>query len=289
MSKASDIDNEALFQVLRARPLIAWPTVIVLLSSLLTITAVWLAVTADIIPLWTGTLINFIAYYYLFAPIHDGTHRSISSNDKLNDFFMALAFLPVSAVMGGTGWARMFHMQHHRHAGKATLDPDVEISSKGSNALSRWFIWGFHYSAYYKKFKAQLPSVKTPVLNKTRILISALFFAYVIWHFPLEFIFLWVVPLYTGISWMTAFIFSYLPHHIHKRQADKNPLDDGQATCNFIGYEWIMSPITQCQNYHLVHHLYPTVPFYRYARIWRARQSIHLEAEPSLIHLSRSK
>ena len=37
------------------------------------------------------------------------------------------------------------------------------------------------------------------------------------------------------------------------------------------------------QNYHLVHHLYPTVPFYRYGKVWKAREQYHREYSGSMI------
>lgn len=288
MTTASKIDNEDYFKTLKKRPFVAWPTVVLLLCSLSTIALVWYMVTQDIIPLWSGCLINIIAYYYLFSPIHDGAHRSISNDDKINDFIMSLAFIPVSVIMGGVPWARMFHMQHHRHTGKKDLDPDIEISSKGRHALSRWFFWGFHYREYFKQYKDQLPSIKTQAFNRTRVSVSMAFFAFLLWNFPLEFIFLWVVPLYAGISWMTAFVFSYLPHHVHQRDPNRDPLNDYEATCNIVGFEWLLSPLSQYQNYHLVHHLYPTVPFYRYVKIWNARQSYHLSEHPSEIRLGKT-
>lgn len=280
------INNDAYFQQLRSRPEIAWPTVIQLFVSLFTIAAVWYTVLSDIIPLWAGVIINIIAYYFLFSPIHDGLHRAISINENTNDFFTNLAMVPVSFLMGGGAWARMFHMQHHRHTGKEVLDPDLEISSKGSHAMWKWFIWGFHYSAYYQKYKDRLPTVKPGPWNKTRVVISLVFFGYLLFNFPLEFIFLWLVPTYAGISWMTAFVFSFLPHHLHKRTEGADPLDDYQATCNIVGFEWLLSPIMQYQNYHLVHHLYPTVPFYRYVKIWRAHQDEHYSHNPAEIKLA---
>jgi len=279
------INNEAYFDYLKAKPLVAWPTVIQLFVSLATIAGVWYAVVSDQLPLWAGSIINIIAYYFLFSPIHDGLHHAISNNKKVNDFFTALSFVPVSFLMGGGAWARMFHMQHHRHTGKPDLDPDLEISSKGTNARWKWFIWGFQYRPYYLKYKDKLPPVKQGPFNKTRLIISLALMVWLFFSFPLEAIFLWIVPTYVGISWMTAFVFSYLPHHVHKRREGVDPLDDYQATCNIVGYEWLLSPLMQYQNYLMVHHLYPTVPFYRMVKIWYARYDKHMEHNPSEIRL----
>jgi len=47
--------------------------------------------------------------------------------------------------------------------------------------------------------------------------------------------------------------------------------------------EWLLTPVLLYQNYHLVHHLYPTVPFYRYISIWRARLSFHESQNPAVV------
>ena len=36
------------------------------------------------------------------------------------------------------------------------------------------------------------------------------------------------------------------------------------------------------QNYHLVHHLHPLIPFYRYLAVWRRNEETYLEGEPAL-------
>ncbi len=285
MMTQDKINNDAYFDYLRARPLIAWPTIIQMLVSFAAIGYSWYSVINDTLPLWAGSIINIIAYYFLFSPIHDSLHHAISSNKKINDFVMAVTFIPVSFMMGGGPWARLFHMQHHRHAGKAELDPDLKISSKGTNAMWLWFIWGSQYRPYYKKFKDTLPAIKEGPYAKTRLVISLIFFVWLLYNFFWEAIFLWIVPTYVGISWMTAFVFSYLPHHIHKRKEGEDPLGDYQATCNIIGFEWLLSPIMQYQNYHMVHHLYPTVPFYRMVKIWYAHHDKHMAHNPSEIRL----
>lgn len=35
-----------------------------------------------------------------------------------------------------------------------------------------------------------------------------------------------------------------------------------------MGWEWLLTPLLLYQNYHLIHHLYPTVPFYKIHDAW---------------------
>ena len=41
-------------------------------------------------------------------------------------------------------------------------------------------------------------------------------------------------------------------------------------------------PLLLYQNYHLVHHLHPVVPFYRYIKVWRRSEDAYLENDPAL-------
>jgi ring-1,2-phenylacetyl-CoA epoxidase subunit PaaE len=46
--------------------------------------------------------------------------------------------------------------------------------------------------------------------------------------------------------------------------------------------EWLFTPLMLSQNYHLVHHLHPSVPFYRYLRTWRRNEEAYLERDASI-------
>jgi fatty acid desaturase len=47
--------------------------------------------------------------------------------------------------------------------------------------------------------------------------------------------------------------------------------------------EWLLTPVLLCQNYHLVHHLYPTVPFYRLLKVWNAKRQYHESQTPAIV------
>ena len=44
----------------------------------------------------------------------------------------------------------------------------------------------------------------------------------------------------------------------------------------------MLSPLLLNQNYHLVHHLHPVIPFYKYVRVWRRNEDAYLERDPAL-------
>jgi beta-carotene hydroxylase len=79
---------------------------------------------------------------------------------------------------------------------------------------------------------------------------------------------LWMLPLRIAII-ILASTFDYVPHRPHKIQRH----EDAYATTSRIEGIWRvgdypLSVLLLYQNYHNIHHLFPSVPFYRYAPIW---------------------
>ena len=58
--------------------------------------------------------------------------------------------------------------------------------------------------------------------------------------------------------------------------------DKLKTTRNRVGLEWLMTPALLYQNYHLVHHLHPLIPFYRYIAVWRRNETAYLSGDPEL-------
>ena len=79
--------------------------------------------------------------------------------------------------------------------------------------------------------------------------------------FGSELLLLWVLPAWLA-SGLLAYLFDYLPHRPH---------DDRGRWTNariLIGGR-LLTLLMAGQNYHLVHHLMPRVPFYRYGALYR--------------------
>lgn len=79
-------------------------------------------------------------------------------------------------------------------------------------------------------------------------------------HFA-DWLFLWFIPTRLGILILNIF-FQWLPHH---------PFDRTDRYHNTRLSLWPGGTfLTLQQNLHLMHHLWPSVPFYNYARLYRA-------------------
>ena len=87
-----------------------------------------------------------------------------------------------------------------------------------------------------------------------------------------------LIPQRLGLG-VLAWWFDYLPHHglpFTGRQ------DKYRATRIRVGGEGWMTPLFVYQNYHLVHHLHPSVPFYRYLRAWRRNEQAYLDRNAAI-------
>jgi len=80
-------------------------------------------------------------------------------------------------------------------------------------------------------------------------------------------------------KYIIVIAFDFLPHYPHEAYAKDEPF---RCTSNRVGMEWLLTPFFIYQNYHLVHHLYPAVPFYRYIKIWNARKQYHESQNPAI-------
>jgi len=275
-AKSLAVTEKQALDELRKKPLLALPTVMLLVLSQATIGGVWYLVLNDQLALWAGCVINCIAYYVLFTPAHDASHNAISNVPWVNKLMFALVMQ--SILPGNTGKMLMvMHMQHHRF-GNEKLDPDFEVAKSFKNAAFGWFFWDVRYLDFYFKHKEYYPDVNIKQIF-LEMAIGYTVIGTLAWHFPLETLVLWFIP-GRMMAWLVCFVFMYLPHVPHIYTHRENPY---QATLNRQGWEWLMTPLMMYQNYHLAHHLYPTIPFYRYKKAWLARKAFHESQHPATV------
>lgn len=260
-------------------PAVAWPTIGLLTGTLLVLAlSCWLALSGTW-PIGLSIPVNAVCAYLMFTVAHDATHAATSSNPRLNRLVGRIA-TPFFAPQASFSVLRFIHMQHHRFTNhEVGVDPDAyTLAGPLWQRPLRWLSIDLHYLWFYFRHVGARPRKEKIELGVQAILIGGLITWAVVAGYGLELLLLMVVPQRLAIAWL-AFAFDYLPHHgLHLRPSE----DRFKTTRNRIGAERLLTPLLLYQNYHLVHHLHPLVPFYRYLRVWRRNEEAYLEHDPAL-------
>lgn len=275
------MDDAILFKKLTQRPAVAWPTMMLLVSAVSAFAASIALHLAGVFSLGLAVCINAVASYAAFTVGHDASHNALSTNRRLNDWCGRLSTLLLSPIP----FFRMFryiHMQHHRFTNDDEQDPDFYCGRGSKWTLPlRWITLDLNYFAIYLR-----PAVfrQRPWPERRELLIAAVFglaltAGMIALGWGYEFLVLYILPTRIAIAFL-ALTFDFLPHYPHAVRGVDDPY---RATSNRVGWEWLLTPVLLSQNYHLVHHLYPTVPFYRYRAIWRAKEEFHRSHSPAQV------
>jgi fatty acid desaturase len=269
--------SEQYFRQLLSSPEVAWPTIGLFILSVIVMGTSTVMAVAGQIPLWAGALVNGFAMYNLFSVGHDASHRSLSSNKTLNEnlgrvaIMLMLPIAPFEAV-------RWIHMQHHRFT-NSEMDPDQFIHHcKWWKIPFNWPNVDVYYLMYFVKHGGEHYSKhKRPVILSTSAFVALITLS-VYLGYGWEVFFLWFLASRVGLFLITC-VFVYLPHFPGDVDAKDNVY---HATTIRKGMEWLLTPLLVYQNYHLIHHLYPTAPFYRYQKIWHLKYGELVDNDPAV-------
>ncbi|MFK7914631.1 MAG: fatty acid desaturase, partial [Pseudomonadales bacterium] len=220
------------------------------------------------IPWLAMAAMNSFAIYASFTPLHDATHRTASGNRRLNDLLGTLSCLLLLPGIT-TRIYRYLHLEHHRYAGDASKDPDEPfVSSRGWRVpltlAGLDVLWTRWYLARWNT---------RPAGERLEFTLSIAF--YVLFHvawlaspYALEFILIWVIPQRLGlfyVSWFFARI-----QHLKDVYWEQTPF---QTTVRVVTNAFARVMLLGQANHH-VHHLAPSVPYYRYHRAWDLGKSL---------------
>ena len=270
-------DDETLFRKLTQRPLFAAPTALLFIFSMAGLLGgTYLYYSA---PHWfvIAILINSICLYTSYSVLHESTHRAISTNKDINDWFGRMCLFCIQPLTP-FGSFRDRHMQHHRYL-HTEKDPEAFLHLGPQWLLPiKWLIADVvYFIQYLLRWNSLAKSAHVEIL--CHIFLCVTIMSVCIAHQHYEILIWWIIP--SRITMLiTTVIFSYLPHAIHwdQQQTPAETVENSPHPHSnlYLKNHWIITPVCMAQNYHLIHHLYPTVPFYRYRRVWYSRLNHHL-------------
>ena len=253
--------------------LIAWPTV--LMTFILPSLWFYCIYLASIERMSSGLVmvLGSLIAYSMFTPMHDAAHRAVSRNTLFNTFIGHFASIVLLTNYMGF---RAMHLLHHRYTNNSKLDPDF-WSGKGPFYLLpfRWLTQDLHY--YYLIFKSLFSGGLLSAPDAARVafsilpvvLIQGLLATWIVevWGWEV-FLWQWFLPARVAVG-LLAFGFDFIPHFPYSTTAKENKLQATRAIdSKFL--TWVMLG----QNYHLIHHLFPAVPFYRYRSVYKKNEAL---------------
>lgn len=273
-------DDLELFARLRMQPEVSWPAIAIFFAAFAVIFAACALALSGALPFRSAALINGVAAYVLSTPFHEASHSMVARNRFVNDLFGRLSLFYISPFIPYTLF-RFIHFIHHRDA-NGESDVADRFVAEGPVALRpvRWWFLDVSYAIVYfsKYFAARPMSEKLDVLSAVAATV-AVWGGLIAAGYGFETLMLWIIPTRIALFLMTVTL-AVMPHHPHDVGHRTDPY---RATSIRDGAEWFWTPVLMCQNYHLVHHLYPNVPFYRLKRIWNSRRAFHMSHDPAIV------
>jgi len=264
-------------------PLVAVPTVILfVLGFACWGIGVFFGLT-DVWSDWWSVLPTVVGGYLLFTVTHDAVHHAVSTNDRVNDAIGTIA-TPIWAATLAFKPFRYTHSQHHRFTNHDDgRDPDVwTMHGPWWQLPFRWATVDVSHTVYYLREIRRRPQREWRGQFVQLGLLTAMIVAAATTGHMTELVLLWLLPARI-VFFLIGFLFDYLPHHA----AGATPSESKYRTATVrLGAERLMGPTMLYQNYHLVHHMHPVVPFYRYVRVWSRNEKHYVDNDAAMTSLT---
>jgi fatty acid desaturase len=253
------------------RPTIAWPTVgFAALVPALYVAAALFALLG-ILPLWIAILVMGVLAYAHYTLVHEAIHGNIfPAHDQLRWVESAIGWFGSLVLLNSYPMLRRTHLGHHAHT-NTEHDPDIFVKGNFLALLAKWLVLcpfvlippeltKFIDRAGHDRLRSVLTKREWWIANATTSAIAIILIVACMSEQSWKFALLWFASARIGALLLNIF-FRWLPHH---------PFEETSRYRNTRISFWVGGEIFLLwQNLHLIHHLWPGVPFYRYGRLFR--------------------
>ena len=247
----------------------AWPSLLWISGVLAGVGAVaWLVLNGHL-SYWASVPIDAILIYGIFATLHEAVHDNIVGRHRKLVFIEHL----VGHVSGFVLLApypgfRALHLHHHQHTNDPVEDPDYWVKDNSylrvilrCMAIQPMYIWHLWKIARNPRIMRAFVWEMVYVFSYIPIIWGAYY-----WGFGNQLIMLWILPAYIGVV-LCPLMFDWPVHHPH----DNRGRYTGTAILLFPRpLRKVMEYAFLGHSYHLMHHLFPRIPFYHYGTAYYA-------------------
>ena len=237
--------------------------------------SLWPLTLTGLIPLYLTFLISLICTLLSYLPSHEAQHENIARKGSslfwFNELIGYTSLIPLAVPYR---LLRATHMHHHSYTNHPIKDPDYATKAKNfKNAVWVNFFINTSTNNLYKNFVENMEDNKE---NKRTIFESILtnisywtILVIFVWlGYGFEVACLWWIPklIATGYVRMTL---SWAPHHPMKEQGRYRDTRGFKARIGTV--------LTMGMEYHIIHHLHPSIPLNLNPAAYRALKPILIE------------
>lgn len=249
-------------------PTLAWPTMAIFFISFAGFgLSTYALLTGLLSPFITVPISGFFVFWS-FTPLHEAVHRNLSTINWLNDY---IGTVSAQLLLPGfsTSLYRYLHVTHHARTGQEN-DPDLKFTQ--DNLLVCWtnsafldVLWTrFYFSVWSERPLGERARFMLGLVLYVTMFVVAFTSPYVV-----EFIVAFLLPMFLGRV-LTVYLLATIQHRKgHEQRVD--PL--GATSIQDVDSKWWQHLFMLGQSQHLIHHMYPGVPWYKYDPIWRAAKA----------------
>jgi beta-carotene hydroxylase len=277
MTRVDTLDQKAVAIARQYMGEVAWLTIVLGLSLALMYVATVTMALIGLVSLWIAVPVVAILTYSSYTILHESVHGSISGNrHSLRWINKALGYVAAWIVMIPLTAHRHEHTAHHRYANDEIRDPDFHIGQMRNSlpamaqAVVRAIVSQFRYYAENRWTKAPAKEKVHLCLEVAAAIVPRL--TVMVAGYWVEGVALFVLGWLIGAI-ILLYLFAYVVHRPHEqvgRYVDTSTILLPRPLHALITWLWLF------QNYHSIHHLFPRVPFYRYAELYGELEDIML-------------
>lgn len=272
---------------------VGWPTVVLCVGLVAAYGGVIVGWAVGAVPLWAGFVANAVLSYAFYTVHHDANHKAISGRNArwrwLDTACGSIAAVPLQ--LSFKGWSSE-HLRHHAHTNDPLRDPDVQVAGPLWALPVKWLLGNVFgiigalprgdrlvARLLAKRLPVDMPEPNDRIRVERRRLrrYGRIGLLLVVASIPLGLLtpvlFLWWLPGKVGALGLVI-LFQWLPHVPY----DSTARFHNTRITTFRGSTWLLLQ----QDRHLIHHLYPSVPWYRYRAVFREVRPL-LEAQGARI------
>jgi beta-carotene hydroxylase len=237
---------------------LANPTVGLLITALAMLAAGALAYADGTLPVAAVVALQAVALYLIFTPLHEAMHGVAHEHDAANEWIgrIAGAVLTISLPL-----FRAVHYEHHSHTNDPARDPDHVVARR-----PRWLLplWSAGIVLVYRRHfygrRLWWSSWDRWESLGYDVGLVALLVGTVVAGYGRPLFVLWIGPALLAVL-VLGIAFDFLPHYPYDSRARYHDtrIYGGAA----------LNAVLLGQNQHLVHHLWTTIPWFRYRSVVR--------------------